>query len=228
MQRQESKVFMLVEKELLKEERSREVKEEFVAGPVNKLAMKVKLRSVENDQRKKQWLLVAKENSCSDIRRVVRKEQETILTEHWVQELQNETTEMILERCESCNQNRLETFQLCEEQTERSDVVEVLPTRPHGNGKRKLDLNVGAILRWGKRREVEDDDKLELPQRLEESKMCNSITPSSECRIVLEEQEDGTASMSIIKVLTNLKDQRQNGIKCTSMRKNRRLGGLFK
>ncbi|CAG8715699.1 9432_t:CDS:2, partial [Gigaspora rosea] len=108
--------FTLVEKELLKEERSREVKEEFVAGP---------------------------ENSCWDIRRVVRKEQETIFTEHWA-------------------------VQSCEEQTERSDIVGVLLTRPHGNGKRKLDLNIGAILRWRKRREVKDDDMLKLPQRLKE------------------------------------------------------------
>ncbi|CAG8818672.1 18776_t:CDS:2, partial [Gigaspora rosea] len=129
----ESKVVYISREGALKEERSKEVKEEFVAGPVNKLAMKVKLRSVEEDQKKKQWLLVAKENSCWDIRRVVRKEQETILTEHW-------------------------TVQSCKEQTERSDIVGVLPTRPHRNFKKKLDLNVGAILRWGKRREVEDDD----------------------------------------------------------------------
>ncbi|CAG8827950.1 9286_t:CDS:1, partial [Gigaspora rosea] len=163
-----AKWFTLVEKKLLKEERSREVKVEFIAGPVNKLAMKVKLRSVEEDQWKKQWLLVAKENSRWDVRRVVRKEQEAILTEHWVQESQNETTETIVEKCEGCDQNRLEMSQSCEEQTERSDIVGVLPTKLHGNGKRKLDLNVGAVLRWGKRREDKEEDMLELPQRLEE------------------------------------------------------------
>ncbi|CAG8802300.1 17755_t:CDS:1, partial [Gigaspora rosea] len=141
---------------LLKEERSREVKEEFIAGPINKLAMKVKLRSVEEDQRKKQWLLVAKENSRQDVRWVVRKEQETILMENWVQESQNETTKMIVEKCEGCDKNRLEMFQSCEEQTERSDIVGVLLTKPHGNGKRKLDLNIGAVLRWGKKEESQE------------------------------------------------------------------------
>ncbi|CAG8619802.1 23854_t:CDS:2 [Gigaspora rosea] len=131
-----AKWFTLVEKKLLKKERSREVK-----------------------------LLVAKENSRWDVRRVVRKEQGTILMEHWVQELQNETTETIVEKYESCDQNRLEMSQSCEEQTERSDIVGVLPTKPHGNGKRKLDLNVGAVLRWGKRWEVKEVNILELPQR---------------------------------------------------------------
>ncbi|CAG8816892.1 10745_t:CDS:1, partial [Gigaspora rosea] len=87
---------------------------------------------------------------------------------HWLQESQNETTETIVEKYEGCDQNRLKMFQSCEEQTERSNIVGVLPTKPYGNGKRKLDLNVGAVLRWGKRREVEEEDMLELPQRLEE------------------------------------------------------------
>ncbi|CAG8791140.1 2392_t:CDS:2, partial [Gigaspora rosea] len=168
-----AKWFTLVEKKLLKEERSREIG--------------------RRRPEKKAMVISAKENSRWDVRHVVRKEQETILMEHWVQESQNETTEMIVEKCEGCDQNRLEISQSCEEQTKRSDIVGVLPTKPHGNGKRKLDLNVGAVLRWGKRREVKKEDILELPQRLEETKMRNSITPSSECRIVLEEQESGTA-----------------------------------
>ncbi|CAG8680709.1 20377_t:CDS:2 [Gigaspora rosea] len=49
----------------------------------------------------------------------------------------------------------------------RNDIGFLL-TRPHKNSKRKLNLNVGAILRWGKRREVEDDTILELLQRLKE------------------------------------------------------------
>ncbi|CAG8753278.1 19521_t:CDS:2, partial [Gigaspora rosea] len=95
-----AKWFMLVEKKLLKEERSREVKVEFIVGP----------------------LLVAKENSYWDVRRVVRKEQGTILTEHWARDV---------------------SIVRGADQKERSIKV-------------------------GKRREVEEEDMLELPQRLEE------------------------------------------------------------
>ncbi|CAG8762812.1 7625_t:CDS:2, partial [Gigaspora rosea] len=236
-----AKWFTLVEKELLKEEGSRE-------------------------------LLVAKENSCWNIRCVVRKEQETILTEHWVQESQDETTEMIVERCEGCNQNRLETSQSCKEQTERSDIVGVLPTRPHGNGKRKLDLN-------GKRREVENNDMLELPQRLEEvqdlgieiirnqkltlevvarsvqadpvkghsgviwnkvanqlAKKGSEVTDSQRCVTALPPVQSWHLTEAITKEQPQDKDmkfkwsllwnriKRQNGIRCTSIRKNRILG----
>ncbi|CAG8755741.1 7562_t:CDS:2, partial [Gigaspora rosea] len=230
---------------------------------VNKLAMKVRLRSVEENQRKKQWLLVAKENSRWDIRRVVRKEQETILMEHLIQESQNETTETIVERCKGCNQNRLETSQSCEEQTERSNIVGVLPTRPHGNGKRKLDLNIDAILRWEKRREVKGDDMLELPQRLEEAEESESDKKHTRNEVADQLAKKGLEvtdrqrcpRCQFMKVLTNLKIElewclmkaitkeelqdkdmkfkwsllwnrikRQNGIRCTSMRKNRRLG----
>ncbi|CAG8753594.1 24138_t:CDS:2, partial [Gigaspora rosea] len=76
--------------------------------------------------------------------------------------------------------------------------------------------------------------------------MHNSITPSSEHRVVLEEQEGGTARLEwrLMEAITKEKPQnkdmkfkwsllwnrikRQNEIRCTSMRKNRRLGGLFK
>ncbi|CAG8809148.1 16281_t:CDS:2, partial [Gigaspora rosea] len=72
--------------------------------------------------------------------------------------------------------------------------------------------------------------------------MHNSITTSSERRIVLEEQESGTARLEwhLTEAIAKEKPQdrdmkykwlllwnrikRQNGIRCTSTRKNRRLG----
>ncbi|CAG8792012.1 4059_t:CDS:2, partial [Gigaspora rosea] len=163
-----AKWYTLLERELLKEDGSREVRKEFLAEPVNKLAIKVKLRPVLEDQRKKEWILVARENNQWDIRRIIGKEQETVLTEHWVQELQDAAIETIVERCGSCNRNKLEKKQSCEKQIERREIVRVLPTRPYSNGKKKLDLNIGAILRWGKRKKMKNKVNLELPQRLEE------------------------------------------------------------
>ncbi|CAG8820205.1 11936_t:CDS:2, partial [Gigaspora rosea] len=119
---------------------------------INKLAVKVKLGPVEEDQRKKEWILVAWENNQWDIRHIIRKDQKIVLMEHWIQESQNVITEMIVKRCKGCNHNKSEKLQLCKEQIKRNSIVEVLPTRPHENGKRKLDLNAGAILKWDKRR----------------------------------------------------------------------------
>ncbi|CAG8658695.1 121_t:CDS:2, partial [Gigaspora rosea] len=55
-----------------------------------------------------------------DKKHIIGKEQEIALTEHWVQESQNVTTETIVKRYEGCNHNRLEKLQSCEEQIERS------------------------------------------------------------------------------------------------------------
>ncbi|CAG8719856.1 11608_t:CDS:2, partial [Gigaspora rosea] len=69
------------------------VREEFLAELVNKLAMKVKLKPVVEDQRRKEWIL----------------------------ESQDATIETV-ERCDVYNRNKLEKKQSCEKQIERREI----------------------------------------------------------------------------------------------------------
>ncbi|CAG8856165.1 29383_t:CDS:1, partial [Gigaspora margarita] len=123
---QKARWFETIEKSIIDDIQSRKLKNEFRSQQENVLSMKIKIASLTNDKRKREWVVIDKENNKIIIGKVHKKKKSQVLVSHWtMREVGN--SEQKLVECTSCDQNQKENTILCQQWVKKRKVLGVLP-----------------------------------------------------------------------------------------------------
>ena len=94
--------YLKLEQKVLKEGRSREVKDAYRIKKINEKAIKIRPKRIAQDRRKKKQFLFKKNNELQ-LGKVIRKTEKIIVAEHWKKEPTQEPESETFTRCKSCN-----------------------------------------------------------------------------------------------------------------------------
>ncbi|CAG8783586.1 5476_t:CDS:2, partial [Gigaspora margarita] len=115
--------FDIIEKKIMKDWQTRKIVESFTCNEGNKLSMEIRAKRLSSDKRKREWVLINKENESSVIGKVLKKGSKQVLVNHW-------TVEGAADELRECSGYRLKKVDVpsaCQQWVKTRQILGVLP-----------------------------------------------------------------------------------------------------